>query len=152
MSAAERKALARRMYEEMCNERKLEIAGELCSSKLVFHEPVSVRDTVGKGPQEWAEEIRIYHTGFSNAHWKIHDVLEAEGNNIVVTWTGTGTNDGKLPGGIGPTGKKVKIEAISILTFDGKKIVSIRDMWDYHTFLEQLGLVPVTAQEKSSVE
>jgi predicted ester cyclase len=44
--------------------------------------------------------------------------------------------------GIPPTGKDVRVDAISIFRMDGGKIAEMWEVWDTLGFLQQLGVVP----------
>ena len=134
--SAENEAVVRRFYEEMCNGRNNEIAPELFTADYVLHDPqVPARS----GPEGMAEVVTVYQEGVEG-HWEIEEMFSA-GDRIVVRWTGSGTHSGEL-NGIPPTGKDVRVDAISIFRMDGGKIAEMWEVWDTLGFLQQLGVVP----------
>jgi len=135
MSAAD-EAVVRRFYEQMCNERKNEIAGEVFAPEHRLHDP---QVPGGSGPQAMAEVISAYQQGV-DGHWEIEEIFSA-GDRVIARWTGSGTHVGDM-NGIPPTGKKVRVDAISIHRVEGGRISETWQVWDTLGFLQQLGVVP----------
>ena len=135
MSAAD-EAVVRRFYEQMCNERKNEIAGEVFAPGHRLHDP---QVPGGSGPQAMAEVISAYQQGV-DGHWEIEEIFSA-GDRVIARWTGSGTHVGDM-NGIPPTGKKVRVDAISIHRVAGGRISETWQVWDTLGFLQQLGVVP----------
>ena len=134
--STENEAVVRRFYEEMCNGRRNDIAPELFTADYVLHDPqVPARP----GPDGMAEVVTVYQEG-AEGHWEIEELFSA-GDRVVVRWTGTGTHTGEV-NGIPPTGKDVRVDAISIFRFDGGRIAEMWEVWDTLGFLQQLGVVP----------
>lgn len=55
------------------------------------------------------------------------------------------THDRELPWllpGVGPTGRRAEVLAVSIVSVRGSLVTSHRTLWDYSGLLAQLGLVP----------
>jgi predicted ester cyclase len=129
-------AVVRRFYEQMCNERKNELAPEIFTADHQMHDR---QVPAGTGPQGMVEAISVYQTGV-NGHWNVDDIFSA-GDQVVVRWTGSGEHVGEV-NGIPPTGKKVRVDAISIHRVDGGKIAETWEVWDTLGFLQQLGVVP----------
>lgn len=140
MSAEENKASVRRFFEEVCNGRNLRAAEAIFDPELVYHEPLSVSPG-GKGITAIQNEVSIYHKGFPDAQWIVHEVLAAENDKVVARWTGQGTHRGELPG-IPPTGQKVTVEALTLFTCKNGKIIEMVDLWDALSMMQQLGIVP----------
>ena len=135
MSAAD-EAVVRRFYEQMCNERKNEIAPEVFTSRHRMHDP---QVPAGDGPAAMVDAISAYQQGV-DGHWQIEEIFSA-GDRVVARWTGSGTHVGDM-NGIAPTGNKVKVDAISIHRVDDGKISETWQVWDTLGFLQQLGVVP----------
>jgi len=128
--------VVRRFYDEMCNERKNDLAPELFTKDYVLHDPqVPARP----GPEGMAEAIAAYQEGV-NGHWEIEEMFSA-GDRVAVRWTGSGTHVGEM-NGIPPTGKDVRVDALSIFRMEGGKIAEMWEVWDTLGFLQQLGVVP----------
>jgi steroid delta-isomerase-like uncharacterized protein len=134
--AASDEAVVRRFYEQMNNERKNELAGELFTDDHVMHDPQVQADV---GPAGMAEAISVYQNGV-DGHWNIEEIFST-GDKVVVRWTGTGTHVGEV-NGIPPTGNKVRVDAIAIHRMHGGKIAETWEVWDTLGFLQGLGVVP----------
>ena len=135
MSAAD-EAVVRRFYEQMCNERKNDLAPELFTADHKFHDPqVQAAD----GPAAIAEVVSVYQTGVEG-HWQIEEIFSTN-DRVIVRWTGRGTHVGEV-NGIPPTGKKISVDAISIHRMANGKIAETHEVWDTLGFLQQLGVVP----------
>jgi steroid delta-isomerase-like uncharacterized protein len=130
-------AVVRRFYEELCNGRKNEIASELFTADHELHDP---QVPAGRGPQAMADVISAYQNGVEG-HWGIEELFSAGDDRVVARWTGTGTHTGEI-NGIPPTGKEVRVDAISIHRMRGGKIAETWEVWDTLGFLQQIGVVP----------
>ena len=130
--------LARRFFDEVCNNRQLETADRLFSDTHTYHDPAS--PWVGKGPAGIKELIGVYHRGVADAHWDVHEII-ASGDKVITRWTGRGTHTGELLG-IAPTRKKVSVDGIWIHRVAGGKIVESWNCWDTLGMLQQIGVVP----------
>ncbi|HEY2814139.1 MAG TPA: ester cyclase [Acidimicrobiales bacterium] len=135
MSATD-EAVVRRFYEQMCNERKNELAPELFSDDHQMHDP---QVPAGPGPQGMADVISVYQKGV-DGHWGIEEIFST-GDRVIVRWTGSGTHNAEL-NGIPPTGKDIRVDAISIHRMSDGKIAETWEVWDTLGFLQQLGVVP----------
>lgn len=135
MSTAD-EAVVRRFYEEMNNGRHNELAPELFTADHVMHDP---QVPTGVGPDGMAETVAVYQKGVEG-HWDIQELFSA-GDRVTVRWTGSGTHVGEV-NGIPPTGKSVRVDAISIHRMRNGKIAETWEVWDTLGFLQQLGVVP----------
>lgn len=137
MSTQNNIALVRRFYEEMCNGRRLDLAGTLFAADRKFHDP-QIPGVVG--PQAIAETVKVYQTGVEG-HWGIEDIFASGEDRVTARWTGSGRHTGNVMG-IPPTGKAVRVDAISVFRITGGKIAECWEVWDTLGFLQQLGVVP----------
>ena len=135
MGASE-EAVVRRFYEEMNNGRKYELATELFTADHVMHDPQVPTDP---GPQGIVDVIKVYADGV-DGHWGIEEIFSA-GDRVVVRWTGSGTHVAEV-NGVPPTGKPIRVDAISIHRVTGGKIAETWEVWDTLGFLQQIGVVP----------
>jgi steroid delta-isomerase-like uncharacterized protein len=135
MSAAN-EAVVRRFYEEMNNDRKLDLAPDLFTADHVFHDP---QVPAADGPQGVADTVRAYQDGV-DGHWQIEELFSA-GDRVVVRWTGSGTHVGEM-NGLPATGKSVRVDAITIHRMRDGKIAETWEVWDTLGFLQQLGAIP----------
>jgi steroid delta-isomerase-like uncharacterized protein len=134
--AASDEAVVRRFYEQMCNERKNEIAPELFTAGHTMHDP---QVPAGLGPAGMVDVVSVYQRGV-DGHWGIEDIFST-GDRVVVRWTGSGTHVAEL-NGIPPTGKKIRVDAITIHRTEDGKIAESWEVWDTLGFLRQIGVVP----------
>ncbi len=136
MGAAE-EAVVRRFFEEMCNGRRNDLAGELFTDDHEFHDPQI--PGIPPGPDGVAGAVTVYQVGV-DGHWTIEDMFSA-GDKVTVRWTGTGTHVGDV-NGIPATNRPIRVDAISIHRIQEGKIAETWEVWDTLGFLRQLGVVP----------
>lgn len=144
MSTEQNTALVKRFIDELCNGRKLNLAGELYSNDHAYHDP-SVPQA-GPGPEGVKDVIATYQQAFDGARWTIREVI-ATGDTVVLRWNGSGTHTGELKG-ISPTGKKVSVEGLWMFKISGGKIVESWNHWDTLGLMQQLGAVPAMSEAK----
>ena len=136
--SAENEAVVRRFYEQMCNERKNDLAADLFTAGHMFHDP---QVPAGIGPSAVADVVSVYQESV-DGHWGIEDIFSSEnGDKVTVRWTGSGTHVGEI-NGIPPTNKQVRVDAISVHRLEDGKIAETWEVWDTLGFLQQLGVVP----------
>ena len=136
------KAISRRVAEEFFAGGNLELTDELFDSNVVWHdvaspEPVRGRDAI-------RQQVQLYREAFPDLELTIDDEL-AEDDRVATRWTARGTHQGELFG-IAPTGKQTTVEGMTIDRFSGGKIVESWNNWDTLGLMQQLGVVPQTAQ------
>jgi steroid delta-isomerase-like uncharacterized protein len=133
--------VVRRFYEEMCNARRNDLAAELFAADHKMHDPqVPTPD----GPSGMVEIISTYQNGV-NGHWAIQELFSTA-DRVVVRWIGSGTHTAEI-NGLPPTGKQVKVDAISIHRMRDGKIAETWEAWDTLGFLQQLGAIPQPGQQ-----
>ncbi len=137
MGAQDNIAVVRRYFDEMCTGRKLELAPMLFSADCKFHDP-QIPGIVG--PQAITETIKAYQNGVEG-HWQIEDIFASGDDRVTARWTGSGRHTGDVMG-LKPTGKSVRVDAISVFRMAGGKIAECWEVWDTLGFLQQLGVVP----------
>ena len=138
MTAAENKAAARRMLEEVWSEGRFETADELLAPDFVAHvmgQPAPIR-----GPEAFKEFVSSFRAGFPDLRMKIEDQV-AEGTKIVTRWSARGTHTGDLMG-IPPTGNEVRFAGIVIARFQGGKLKESWGILDALGMLQQIGVAP----------
>jgi steroid delta-isomerase-like uncharacterized protein len=149
MSAENNKTVVTRFFEEMNNLRKLALASELFTEDAVYEGPDSVAPSTATGPAGIAGVIKIYQDAFSDAHWRVLEVVAGEADAVTVRWIGSGTHDGQL-GDIPPTGRQIRVKATTLLRLRNGKIAEMHDAWDALGLMQQIGLVPHPGQVSSS--
>jgi predicted ester cyclase len=105
--SATNKNIAKLLRQEIWNTGNFAIADEICADDAVFHSNDPLTPDFGEGPQALKQLVTMYRAAFPDAHITIEDIV-AEGNRVVIRWTGRGTHKGNL-GRIAPTGKTVTV-------------------------------------------
>jgi steroid delta-isomerase-like uncharacterized protein len=144
MTTDQNKTLVQRFFDEMCNQRKLDIADELFVSEHAYHDPQIPE--AGPGPEGMKQVISTYQTAFPDSFWHVIETLVA-GNDIITRWRATGTQKNELQG-IAPTGKPVEVQGIWIHRIANNKIAESWNVWDTLGMLQQLGVVPMMGAAK----
>src|SRR5215212_4650879 len=126
-------AAARRWTEEVYNEKDLDVLDEILDPSAVHH-GAAFPDAVG------AEAIKGALAGtfdaFPDITLAVDDTI-ADGDLVVVRWSGTGTNDGPWLG-MEPTGKPANFTGINIYRFSCGKIVESWSEMDALSVLSDL--------------
>ncbi len=130
------KAVVRRYWFELWNEKKGEVLDEIAIENVTFHFPG------GQAHQpptlkKWFETSRI---AFPDVQFQLHDEL-AEGDKVVSRWSYVATNTGEFLGRPA-TGLKVTDLGIDIFRLEEGKIVEMWVAQDSLGLLQQLGVLP----------
>ena len=136
MSPENNKALVRRFYEEVFNQRNLAVVDEICTSDHQFHNP----PTTLHGREEFKQLLSLYLTAFPDARFTVEDEI-AEGDRVASRYTFRGTHQVALMG-IPPTGKQVTVTGIIMNRIAGGKSAEGWLNFDALGLLQQLGVVP----------
>jgi len=138
------KSLMRRFYQEVVNERRLEVIDEICAEDAVDHQ-------VPPGLPPGREGIRAWFAGFMEAvpdlHVEMGEML-AEGDLCAARAIWTGTQQGDLPG-LPATGKGFTVEGIDLVRFADGRAVEHWGVTDEAGMLRQLGVIPEPAMASS---
>ena len=137
MSAEQNKALVRRGWEEVINQRNLAFLAEAHPVDALWHEP----DQDIQGIEEMKHYLALYFEAFPDFHVTVEDVI-AEGEKVVSRYTFRGTHQGETEEFGPPTGRQFELEGISMHRFEDGKIVEDWEQYDNLGFLQQLGLAP----------
>ena len=134
MSTEANKALVRRYYTEVLNQRNIAVLDELCSPTFVSHASAGAKI----GLAQYRQAIMASHTAFPDLVVTVEDQI-AEGDKVVTCWTAQGTHQGPFAG-VPPTGKRVTVTAIHIHRVDNGKIVEHWEEINLLGLMQQLGL------------
>src|SRR5919106_548958 len=119
-------AIARRFFDEVFSQGKLDLVDELFATDYVGHP--SVNEEVTRGPQGVKEYVGALRKAASDFTVTVEDQV-AEGDKVVTRWTTQGTNDGELMG-IPPTGRPATVTGITIQRLQDGKVVEGWTNWD----------------------
>ena len=127
--------LSRRWFEEVGNQRRLGIVDELLTPESVGH--MEGADVVGR--EGFKRAHAEFVTAFPDLRIAIDGVI-ANGDDVVVRWTATGTHTGSGFGGT-PTGRVVSFRGMTWHRYRGGKLVEGWDNWDQTGLMTGCGMV-----------
>jgi predicted ester cyclase len=131
------KATIRRMFDEIINDGRLDVADELFADDYIDHGPmgdVQGRDAFKQMVSQWRTAVPDVHCTVTNL------VSEADLVGWVVHTTGTHTGDGL---GIPPTGRRFETTSANIGRFrDGQAVEHWAEQGMF-PMLVQLGVIPL---------
>ena len=130
---AENKAVVLRSERELWSKGDLAVANDLYSPDFVCHFVVGPE---WKGITGIKDEVASHRRSFPDWHEKVEDIV-AEGDEVVIRFTSTGTQLGEFQG-MAPSGRKVKIQEMAIFRLSHGKIVEQWGMPNIHGLLAQL--------------
>ena len=136
------KSLVRRMYEEVWNKRRLEVAGELISQSHAL-QVMDAADS-GIGPEAYARTVAQFVTAFPDLKFTVIDMV-AENEKVVAFWNISGTHKGEFRG-IPATGKTISVDGITMHHLANGKIMDSYVSWDMLSVMKQLGAIPTLEQ------
>lgn len=118
--------------------RRLDLVDAIFAPHYVGHDPTAMPPEV-RGREAFKEQTAGYRRVFPDLRFRI-DSIVAEGDEVVVRWTATGTHRAALMGET-PTGRTVTVTSFgSWLVRDGK-IVEHRGVIDLLGMLRQIGIM-----------
>ena len=150
MSTEANKALVRRLFEEVFNNRNLALADELVDPTGVNHEtppgtpPESEGPATPAGPEHVRQVVGLLATAFPDFRFTIEDLI-AEGDAVVMRAIFSGTHLGEFMG-IPPTGKRCSQRHVHFICVRNGKTVKHSALRDDLTLLQQLGVIRLPGQ------
>ncbi len=140
----ENKTIVNRFYQELWNERNLDVADEIFASHCLTHQLQSGAEIVSavRNPEAVKHHITEWLTGFPDLHFTVEQIL-AEGERVMTQSVMQGTHTG-IWLGIAPTGKHLSVRLSVIHRIINGKIVEDWVLVETLGFFQQLGLVPST--------
>jgi steroid delta-isomerase-like uncharacterized protein len=139
------KQLINRFVEQLWNERRLDVADSIFATDCVTHQLRSdaPADAVPRGPQAIKEHVTSWVTSFPDLHFSVEQML-SEGDRVAMQVLMEGTHQGTWLG-IPPSGKKIQIRMFTVHRVVQGKIVEDWVLVESLGVLQQLGVVPNTA-------
>ena len=131
------KAVARKLFEVALNQDNWEVYNEIHSKEFVGHAGKHSVDLAGD-----LQAARSWRLAFPDGRYSINRII-AEGDFVVVHFTGRGTNTGPWHG-LPATGKPVEVPGIGIYHIVEGKIVEEWVEYNMLSILKQLGLAPAS--------
>lgn len=134
MPADENKAIVRRFFSEVVNERNLAVADDLVARDFIEH---SALPGLPPGRDGFKQFLTMLATAFPDLHVTIEDIL-TDRDKVVVRLTIRGTHRGELMG-MPPTNKPATWSGIDIIRIANGKMVERWGERDLLRLMEQLG-------------
>jgi steroid delta-isomerase-like uncharacterized protein len=136
------KVLERRIFDDVWNNKRVEVLDELLAPDFVFHDPQSPFPI--KGAEAYKQFVRYYLDAFPDLHFTIEHQL-SDGETVMTRWSCTGTHKGDLPG-IPARGRPISLTGITCARLSDGKFVEAWSNWDALGMLQQLGVIPAQQQ------
>jgi steroid delta-isomerase-like uncharacterized protein len=130
------KAVVRRFYEELWNEWRLDLAGEILAEALQFR---GSRGSELTGREEFKQYVETTRAAFPDWHNRIDEIL-ATADRVVTRMTWSGTHTGSFDG-IAPTGARVEYVGAAFFRLAAGQIEHAWVVGDSQPFWAALGRV-----------
>jgi steroid delta-isomerase-like uncharacterized protein len=137
MASDDNKAVVSRYYDEVLNQRKVDVLDEIAAEDYVEYSPLP---GMGNGRADLKARVAGFHNAFNPLRFTVEDVI-AEDDKVVVRWTNAGKDSGGFMG-IPPTGKEFGIAGIDIHVVRDGRLAEHWHVVDLLGQMQQLGLIP----------
>lgn len=131
------KTVARKLFEVALNQDNWEVYSEIHTKDFVAHAGRHSVDLAGD-----LQDAKGWRQAFPDGRYSIDRVI-AEGDFVVVQFTGRGTNTGPWHG-MPATGKPLEVSGVGIYHIVGGRIVEEWVEYNMLSILKQLGLAPAS--------
>ena len=135
------KAAARRWFQDILVQGRMDAADEICAANHVIHDPHAPAGGWPDGPDGLKVVAGVFRGGFGDLQIAVEDQI-AEGDKVATRWRAHATHSGTLMG-IPTTGKPVAVTGCNVTRFVDGKIVESWFNFDMLTLLQQVGVVPM---------
>jgi predicted ester cyclase len=143
MTTEQNKAVVRRFFEAFA-------ADDQSALKEVLAPDLVAYSHGAPGPQDretHLQGISMWHAAFNDTRFTIGEQI-AEGDKVASRMTMQSVHNGGDFMGLPPSGKQIKVSAVTIERIRDGKIVERRVESDWLGMMQQLGLVPPPQPEK----
>lgn len=137
MAEQDNKALVRRYYDEVFNQRDVDLVDQLAVDDYVEHDPFPGQ---GDGRGDLKARVQLILDAMRPLRFEVQDVV-AEGDTVVVRWVQRGTQSGSFMG-IPSTGREFTIAGIDIHRLRDGRMAEHWHVVDLFALLQQLGAIP----------
>lgn len=140
MAIEAQKQLARRFYEEVCNQQRFDLIDEFVAEEYEHHNP-SLPPELQHGRANFQQIVMMFFSAFPDLQGTIEDLI-AEDDKVVARLRWRGTHGGELMG-IPASGNPVDFSVMEIYRIAGGKMVEGWAALDVMNLMQQLGAIPV---------
>ncbi|MBV9623623.1 MAG: ester cyclase [Acidobacteria bacterium] len=132
------KEVARRVFEEVWNNKKVAAIDELIAANYIHHDAQS--PSFPSGIEGYKQFVAYYLNAFPDVRFTIDNEV-AEADMVVIRWTATGSHEGDLAE-LAPTGRHFSVTGITMARLSDGKVAESWNSWDALGMMQQLGAVP----------
>jgi steroid delta-isomerase-like uncharacterized protein len=134
------KTVVRRLIEDHWNGKQPALVEECFAPSVILYTPDGTLSQL----EGASLLLQVYTTGFPDFRIAIDDMI-AEGDNVAVRYTFTGTHLGPLAD-LPATGRAVSVpNGVLIFRVADGKVSEGHFIWDKYALLQQLGVLPSSA-------
>jgi len=131
------RSVARRYYEEFMGQPgNTEIAEEIFTPDVVFHNPISPLGV--RGIDEYKAFAHRWYRGFPDRFFAVDDEV-IEGDTIAIRFTITGTHLGEFAGAA-PTGNRIRVHGMNLFRLEDGKIKEVMAFFNPAELYDPLGV------------
>jgi predicted ester cyclase len=127
------RAIVERLYDEVFNHDRPEVADEIVAPDFVVH---GGTPNTATGPEAIKATARLLRSGFADLRFTVDDLV-AENDRVAVRWTMRGTHTGEFAG-IPATGTAAELHAIVIGRVAGGQLTDLWPLIDHAGLRTQL--------------
>lgn len=135
MSTETNKAIVRRYFEQVFNERRHDLVEEFLADNVELH-----GSGLAPGVEVVKQWLATFAAAFPDQQMNIDDLV-AEGDRVVARTTVSGTHQAEMEG-IPATGKSIRVPTITIFRLEKGKIVEGWLVQDALGMMQQMGVIP----------
>jgi predicted ester cyclase len=139
VSVEHNKIVAKRFFEEVFNNKKVELVDELVASDVIDHNKIIF--TQPEGPGSVGEGVRMLLVAFPDLYATV-ERLVGEEDYVMTQVRMSGTNTGPYPRVPEPTGRHTEWESMVLFRIEAGKIAELWGTSDRMGMLTQLGILP----------
>jgi steroid delta-isomerase-like uncharacterized protein len=126
--------IARDFFEEIWNQKI-----EASIDKFIAENAQGNDPKFGVGRESFREQWKKWLIAFPDINFEVQEII-GENGSVATRWVLTGTNSGEFRGKPA-TGKKVRVDGVSIDRIENGQVASGFDAWDELGLLQQLGWI-----------
>ena len=134
----ENKAVIRRYFDEIWNQKKVKALTELVAENAHGHDATSTEPVIGF--ENIKQVVLLFHRVFPDIEVPLYDLI-AEGDKVVARWGLRGTHR-DLFMGVPASGKAVSVSGIIIFRLEKGKVVEYWGNFDTLGLMKQIGAIP----------
>ncbi len=131
------KAVARRIYNEVFGQGRLDVIDELLDPNFVEHEEFP---GLSPGREGLKQFVALFRAAFPDLLLVVEDLI-AEGDRVAARITFSGTHQGPFMD-MAPTGKRISVGAVEFVRIANGRIMEHWGVTDQMSMMQQLGAIP----------